>query len=96
MGKKKFATTSLNPEYETHVIYVVSFSSTSFVIFLSSTLLNVHPFQRLQIFDVIAKEASTKVLNKYVNFADVFFPDLASEPLKYTGINNHAIKLVDG
>ena len=45
---------------------------------------------------MIAKEASKKVSAKYLDFADVFSPDLASELSEYTGINNHAIKLVNG
>ena len=43
---------------------------------------------------MIAKKASIKVLAKYLDFADVFSPDLASELSKYTKINNHAIELV--
>ena len=45
---------------------------------------------------MIAEEASTKVLAEYSDFADVFSPDLASELPEHTGINNHAIELVDG
>ena len=45
---------------------------------------------------MIAEEAPTKASAKYSNFADVFFLDLASELPEHTGINNHAIKLVDG
>ena len=32
----------------------------------------------------------------YVDFANVYFSDLASKFPKHTGINNYAIKLVDG
>ena len=45
---------------------------------------------------MIAKEAPTKVSDKYANFADVFSPDLAVELPKQTGINDYAIKLVNG
>ena len=44
---------------------------------------------------MIAEEAPTKVLAEYLDFADVFSPDLVSELPKHNGINNHAIKLVD-
>ena len=44
---------------------------------------------------MIAEEAPTKVPAEYSDFADVFSPDLASELPVHTGINNHAIKLVD-
>ena len=37
----------------------------------------------------------TKVSVMYTDFANVFFPDLASELPKYTGVNNHVIELVN-
>ena len=43
----------------------------------------------------MANEALTSISIEYSDFADVFSPDLASELPKHTGINNHAIKLVD-
>ena len=55
----------------------------------------VHPSRRLQRTSLIAKETPIKVPVKYANFADVFFPDLASELPKHTGINDYAIELVD-
>ena len=45
---------------------------------------------------MIAKEAPLKVFNKYINFANKFFLNLASELPEHIGINNHAIELVDG
>ena len=82
VGKKEFAAAALDLEYEIFVIYVAS---------LSSILLDVRP----QISGLIAKETSTKVSAKYLNFVDVFFPDLASKLPKKIGINDHAIKLVN-
>ena len=71
--------------------------------FSSATSLNSIPldadiylFCRLMIVGLIAKNASTKVSNKYVDFVDVFSLSLAFELLEYTRISNHAIKLVDG
>ena len=58
--------------------------------------LNVHPSQGPQISGLIAKEAPTKVPAEYSDFADVFSPDLTSELPEHTGINDHAIELVDG
>ena len=40
-------------------------------------------------------KASTKVSTKYSNFVDVFVFNLAIELLENTGINEHAIELVD-
>ena len=87
VGKKEFATAALDPKYETYVVHVASFSYTP---------LDVHPFRRPQISGLIAEEAPTKVPAKYSDFADVFSPDLASELPEHTGINDHAIELVDG
>ena len=63
---------------------------------LSSTLLNIYPSRRSQIFGLIAKKAPTKIPNKYADFTKVFSPDLAFELSKHTRINDYAIKLVDG
>ena len=71
----------------------MSFSSvTSF----SSSLLNVYPVYTPQIAGLIVKKIVTKVLNKYVNFVNIFFFDLASKLLKHTGINYYIIELVNG
>ena len=95
MGKKKFVAVALDPESETFVVYVTSVSSDASP---SSFLfeLDVHPSRRSQVSDLIAKEASTKIFTKYLDFADVFSPDLASKLLKHTKINDYTIKLVDG
>ena len=85
--KKEFAATAFDSEYKTFIVHIA---------FLSSTLLNVHLFCKLQISSLITKEASTKVLDKYINFADVFSLDLASKLPEHIEINNHAIELVDG
>ncbi len=55
----------------------------------------MHLSRRAQIAHLKADEASTKVLSKYTDFADVFLPKLAVELLEHTKINNHAIELVD-
>ena len=93
VGKKKFVAVALDPEYETYVVYVGSISSDALP---SSSPLGVHPSCRSQISGLIAEEASTKIPAKYSNFTDVFSTDLASELPKHTGINDHAIELVDG
>ncbi len=50
---------------------------------------------KFQIADLKVDEALTKVLSKYIDFADVFSSKLAVELLKYIRINNHTIELVD-
>ena len=95
VGKKEFAAAALDPEHETYVVHVGSVSSNASPS-SSASQLNVHPSRRPQISGLIAEEAPTKVPAKYSDFADVFSPDLASELLEYTGINDHAIELVEG
>ena len=93
MGKKEFVAAALDLEHEIFVVYVISLGS---VMLPNSSPLNVHSFQRLQIAGLIAKKTAIKVLNKYLDFTDIFSPNLVSKLLKHTGINEHAIKLVDG
>ena len=90
VGKKEFAAAALDPEYKTYVVHVASLSSTP----LPSR--NVHPSRRPQISGLIAEEAPTKVPAEYLDFADVFSSDLASELPEHTGINDYAIELVKG
>ena len=63
---------------------------------LSFFPLDVYLFRRPQITGSIAKEVFTKVFAKYLDYTDIFSLDLASELLEHIGINDHAIKLVDG
>ena len=55
---------------------------------------NAYPSRGPQIAGLITKEAPTKVLVEYANFADVFSLDLSGLP-EHTEINKHAIKLVN-
>ena len=93
VDKKEFATATLDPEHEFYVVHVRSVSSN---ILPNSFMLNVHLLNRLQISGLIAEKALTKVLAKYLEFTNVFSLDLASKLPKYTGINDYAIKLVNG
>ena len=95
VGKKEFAAAALDLESKTFVVHVALLSSD--VLPISFPLeLNVHPCRRPQVSSLIAEEAPTKVPAKYSDFTDVFSPDLVSKLLEHTGINDHAIELVDG
>ena len=97
VGKKEFAAAALDPEHETYVVHVGSVSSDASPSSSASQLeFDVHPSRRPQISGLIAEEAPTKVPAEYSDFADVFSPDLASELPEHTGINDHAIELVEG
>ena len=88
MRKKEFAAAALDLEHETLVIHVASLGSTSFNA-------DVHLSRRPQIAGLIVKEVLTKVPAEYADFANVFSPDLAPKLPEHTGINNHAIELVN-
>ena len=56
---------------------------------------DVYPFCRAQIAALVANEALTSIPTEYSDFANVFSLKLALELPEHTGINEHAIKLVD-
>ena len=95
VSKKEFTAVAFNPESETFIIYVASLSS-DMSPSSSPFELNIHPFCRPQISDLIAKMTLIKVPAKYLNFADVFSLDLASKIFEHTGINDYIIELVNG
>ena len=95
VDKEEFAATALDSKSEIFIVYVVSLSSDALPNF-SPLKLDVYPFRRPQISGLIAKKAPTKVLVKYLDFANIFSPDLASKLPEYTGINYHTIELVNG
>ena len=92
VGKKEFAAAVLDLEYETYVVYVVSVSSNTLS---SSPPLNIYSLKKPQISGLIAKETPTMVFIEYLDFANVFFLDLAFKFPEHTGINDHTIELVD-
>ncbi len=55
----------------------------------------MHPLRRAQIAHLKADEAPTKVPKEYTDFANIFSPKLAAELPEHTGINDHALELVD-
>ena len=81
--KKEFAAIAPDSKHEILVVQIASLTSSA----------GMHPFHRLQIAGLIAKEAPTKISTKYKDFADLFSPDLMSKLSEHTEINNHAIEL---
>ena len=90
---QKFVAAALDLEHETYIVYIGSISS---VALPNSFPLNVHLIRRPQIAGLVAKKTPTKVSVEYVDFTNVFSPDLTSKLSKHTRINNQAIELVDG
>ena len=87
IGKKKFIAATLNPEHKAFVIYVTTLSVDSGD--------EVHPSKRAQIVHFKADKAPFEVPSEYADFIDVFSLKLAAELLEHTGINDHAIELMD-
>ena len=94
VSKKEFVAVVLNPVHEIYVVYIGSVSSVALPSF-SSFKLHIHISHKPQISNLIAEEAFRKVLNKYINFADIFTLNLVSKLLEHTEINDHTIELVD-
>ncbi len=55
----------------------------------------IHPSQAAQITALKWDKAPTKILAKYSDYADIFSSELAMELSENTGMNEHAIKLID-
>ena len=85
-----FAAIALDLRHEIFVVYITFLDSPS-----NDLKSDVYPSCRVQIATLVANEAPNSIFMEYSDFADIFFPELASELLKYTGINNCAIKLIN-
>ncbi len=85
--KKEFTAAALDLEYEAFVVHIAALSVDSDH--------EMHPSKRPQIAHLKADEAFSEVSGEYTDLVDVFFPKLAVKLPEHTGINDHAIKLVD-
>ena len=90
--EERVVATELDPKHETYVVHIGSVNSVVSPSF-SPLALNIYPSRKLQIAGLIAEKAPTKALVKYADF--VFSPDLVFKLPKHTGINDHAIELVN-
>ena len=89
MGKKLSLVITLDLKYNTFIIHIVLLN---FIPFID---VDIHPSYKSLAIGFIAKKAFIKVFAKYANFLDMFSLNLIYKFLKYTRINNHAIKLLD-
>ncbi len=85
IGKKEFAKTVLNNNSETFMVYIV--------VLETKTL--IYPSQATQIAALKWDKALTEIPSKYSDYIDIFSSDLTMELLKNTGMNEHAIELID-
>lgn len=86
IDKRKFAKAALDKNFKTFVVHIAALEAPETII---------HPFQKVQIALLQADKAPTKILFKYLDYADIFLANLAMELLEHNGMNNHAIKLVE-
>ena len=56
----------------------------------------VHSKKQAQVGALLFNKASTKVLVEYSNYSNIFSAENVAELSKYTGINDHVIKLEEG
>lgn len=86
VGRKEFVAVTLDPKDEIFVVYVTTLTSFSSDVYL---------FQQIYIAILKIEEISIAIPNKYIDFADVFSPDLSAEFIEYIRINNYAINFID-
>lgn len=81
--KNEFTIVVLDSNNQTFIVQIAYFTS-----------FNIYPFHRFQIAFLIQDEAYTVVTTEYIDFIDLFSPELATKLLKHTGINNCLINLL--
>lgn len=87
--KYKFANATLDKNSETFIIHVSVFK-------VAQPILSIYLFQTPLLAILQQDKVLTKILVEYVDYAVVFFADLAIELPKNTSINKHVIELVEG
>ena len=87
IDKHEFAKVALDENSEKFVVYITA---------LETLEPAVHP-SRVSLLAILQQDkALTEISPEYADYADVFSPNLAMELSKNTGINEHAIELVEG
>ena len=87
IDKHEFAKAALDENSETFVVHVAA---------LEALELAIHPFRAPMLAALQQDKAPTEIPSEYIDYADVFSPDLAMQLPENTGINEHAIELVEG
>ena len=87
IDKHEFTRADFNKNSETFVVHVVA---------LEALELAIYPFRAPLPAVLQQDKAPTEILSEYVDYANVFSPDLAIKLRKNTGINELAIELVEG
>ena len=87
IDKHEFARAALDENSETFVVHVAA---------LEALELAIHPFRVPLLAALQQDKAPTEIPSEYIDYADVFSPDLAMQLPENTGINEHAIELIEG
>ena len=87
IDKHEFTRAALDKNSETFVVHVVA---------LEALELAIHPSRAPMLAALQQDKAPTEIPSEYIDYADVFSPDLAMQLPENTGINEHAIELVEG
>ena len=86
IDKHKFTRAALDKNSETFVVHVAV---------LKTLKLALHPSRTPLLAALQQDKAFTKISSEYVDYADVFSPDLAIELPENIGINKYAIELIE-
>ena len=87
IDKYEFAKVALDENSETFVLHVAA---------LEALEPAIHPSRAPLLAALQQDKAPTEIPPEYADYANVFSPDLAMELPENTGINEHAIELVEG
>ena len=87
IDKYEFAKTALDKNSEIFVVHVVAFKNLELVI---------HPSRAFLLTALQQDKAPTEIPPKYADYVDVYSSDLVMELPENTGMNEHAIELVEG
>ncbi len=84
IDKREFAKAALDENSETFVVHVATLEATT-----------IHPSRAAQIAALKWDNAPTEIPAEYSDYIDIFSSELVMELLENTGMNEHAIKLID-
>ena len=87
IDKHKFAKAALDKNSETFVVHVVALKALEPAVYL---------FRATLLATIQQEKAPIEIPPEYIDYADIFSPDLAMELPENTGIKEHVIELVQG
>lgn len=86
LRKKEFRVTTLDLKKETYIVNMIN---------LGSSDLYIHFSLKAQIKVLLSINICKTFINKYIDFVNVFSPDLATKLPEYIKMNNYKIELID-